>query len=83
MGAIEPARQAGSTDTKLGQQLDHDGFAVGSLFITRCLYFMTGPKFVVPILGIVQQKRNSKNLIKKYPNVKLEKRNITSFLIYD
>ena len=32
MGAIEPARQAGSTDTKLDQQLDHDGFAVGSLF---------------------------------------------------
>ena len=31
MGAIEPARQAGSTDTKLDQQLDHDGFAVGSL----------------------------------------------------
>ena len=27
MGAIEPARQAGSTDTKL----DHDGFAVGIL----------------------------------------------------
>ena len=22
-------------------------------FISRCLYFMTGPKFVVPILGIV------------------------------
>ena len=31
MGAIEPARQAGSTDTKLDQQLDHDGFAVGIL----------------------------------------------------
>ena len=31
MGAIEPARQAGSTDTKLDPQLDHDGFAVGSL----------------------------------------------------
>ena len=26
-------------------------------FISRCLYFMTGPKFVVPILGIVQQKK--------------------------
>ena len=25
-------------------------------FISQCLYFMTGPKFVVPILGIVQQK---------------------------
>lgn len=24
--------------------------------IHRCLYFMTGPKFVVPILGIVQEK---------------------------
>ena len=35
---------------------------------------MTGPKFVVPILGIVQQKRNSKNLTKKYPDVKLEKK---------
>ena len=31
MGAIEPARQAGSTDTKLDHQLDHDGFAVGIL----------------------------------------------------
>ena len=29
-------------------------------FIFRCLYFMTGPKFVIPILGIVQkQKKNS------------------------
>ena len=28
-------------------------------FISRCLYFMTGPKFVVPILGIVQQKEKS------------------------
>ena len=34
MGAIEPARQAGSTDTKLDQQLDHDGLAVGSLMST-------------------------------------------------
>ena len=25
-------------------------------FISRCLYFMTGPKFVVPILGNVQEK---------------------------
>ena len=31
MSAIEPARQAGSTETKLDQQLDHEGFAVGSL----------------------------------------------------
>ena len=31
MGAIEPARQAGSTDTDLNHELDHDGFAVGSL----------------------------------------------------
>ena len=22
-------------------------------FVAKCLYFMTGPKFVVPILGIV------------------------------
>ena len=35
MGAIEPARQAGSTDTKLDQQLDHDGFAVGSLSASK------------------------------------------------
>ena len=32
MGAIEPARQAGSTDTNLNHELDHDGFAVWSLF---------------------------------------------------
>ena len=51
-------------------------------FLSQRLYFMTGPKFVVPILGIVQQKRNSKNLTKKYPDVKFEKRNMTSFLIY-
>ena len=35
MGAIEPARQAGSTDTKLDHQLDHDGFAVGILRKTK------------------------------------------------
>ena len=35
MGAIEPARQAGSTDTKLDHQLDHDGFAVGILYPTE------------------------------------------------
>ena len=35
---------------------------------------MTGPKFVVPILGIVQQKKNSRNWTKKYPDVKLEKK---------
>ena len=29
MGAIEPARQAGSTDTNLDHELDHNGFAVG------------------------------------------------------
>ena len=28
-------------------------------FISRCLYFMTGPKFVVPILGNVLDKVNS------------------------
>ena len=27
-------------------------------FIPRCLYFMTGPKFVVPILGNVLDKVN-------------------------
>ena len=27
-------------------------------FVSRFLYFITGPKFVVPILGIVQQKGN-------------------------
>ena len=37
MGAIEPARQAGSTDTKLDHQLDHDGFAVGILALTQNL----------------------------------------------
>ena len=37
-------------------------------FISQCLYFMTGPKFVVPILGIVQQKKNSRNWTKKYPD---------------
>ena len=45
MGAIEPARQAGSTDTKLDQQLDHDGFAVGSLDLrnpTRVMDFRFG-----------------------------------------
>ena len=26
-------------------------------FISRCLYFMTGPKFIVPILGIVQKRK--------------------------
>ena len=31
MGAIEPARQAGSADTNFNHELDHDGFAVGSL----------------------------------------------------
>ena len=34
-------------------------------FISRCLYFMTGPKFVVPILGIVQQKENSRFHLKE------------------
>ena len=29
-------------------------------FIFRCLYFMTGPKFVVPILGIVREKEMSR-----------------------
>ena len=33
MGAIEPARQAGSADTNLNHELDHDGFAVGSLLL--------------------------------------------------
>ena len=33
---------------------------------------MTGPKFVVPILGIVQQKENSRN--KNNPDVKLERK---------
>ena len=28
-------------------------------FISRCLYFITGPKFVVPILGMVQYIRKS------------------------
>ena len=28
-------------------------------FISQCLYFMTGPKFVVPLLGTVQQKRQA------------------------
>ena len=40
MGAIEPARQVGSTDTKLDQQLDHDDFAVG---ILKCGYFEIDP----------------------------------------
>ena len=26
-------------------------------FISRCLYFMTGPKFIVPILGIVKKSK--------------------------
>ena len=28
-------------------------------FISRCLYIMTGPKFIVPILGIVQKRKSS------------------------
>ena len=28
-------------------------------FISRCLYLVTGPKFVVPILGIVREKVTS------------------------
>ena len=31
MGAIEPARQAGSTDTKSDQHFDHDGFDLNGL----------------------------------------------------
>ena len=43
-------------------------------FISQCLYFMTGPKFVVPILGIVKQNRNLRNQTKKYPDIKLERK---------
>ena len=35
---------------------------------------MTGPKFVVPILGIVKQNRNLRNQTKKYPDIKLERK---------
>ena len=35
-------------------------------FISRCLYFMTGPKFVVPILGIVPDKENSRFRVKRF-----------------
>ena len=39
-------------------------------FISRCLYFITGPKFVVPILGIVQEKENFIFYrTKKYPDL--------------
>ena len=44
-------------------------------FISRSLYFMTGPKFVVPILGIVLEKENSRlrsrDRTKRYTDVKL------------
>ena len=34
MSANESARQASSTDTNIDLQLDHDGFAVGILYLS-------------------------------------------------
>ena len=48
-------------------------------FISRCLYFITGPKFVVPILGMVQYTK--KSFYKKVIFLKIQM--VTSMLVTD
>ena len=47
--------------------------------ISRCLYFITGPKFVVPILGMVQYTK--KSFYKKVIFLKIQM--VTSMLVTD